>query len=133
MSVWRFSSVYFISIATILGTGILGLPVTLYNCGFLPFLVVFTVVLFAQLGVVFAFVELLQRTDVSLSKLTTELRPINTSDLEITARLPESSIDVSSAEQVDVAATQKKDTLSSTSVVNTSDSSGRPISFVFHL
>ena len=50
-----------ISVATVLGTGILALPVTLYKTGLPPFLISFTVTMFAQLGVVYAMTELLQR------------------------------------------------------------------------
>lgn len=50
-----------VSIATILGTGILGLPVSLYRSGLQPFLLVFTFNLIAQLGAVALLSELLQR------------------------------------------------------------------------
>lgn len=50
-----------VSVATILGTGILGLPVSLHASGFYPFLLTFTFNLFAQVGVVVATVEILQR------------------------------------------------------------------------
>lgn len=39
---------FFVSIATILGTGILALPVKLDECGFAPFTLTFTISLFAQ-------------------------------------------------------------------------------------
>lgn len=51
-----------VTIATILGTGILGLPVSLHSSGLRPFLITFTLNLFAQVGIVIATVELLQRT-----------------------------------------------------------------------
>lgn len=50
-----------ISIATVLGTGILALPVTLHKAGLLPFISFFTITLAAQVGVVYAMTELLQR------------------------------------------------------------------------
>lgn len=50
-----------VSVATILGTGILGLPVSLHASGLKPFLLTFTLTLFAQLSVVAAMTELLQR------------------------------------------------------------------------
>lgn len=50
-----------VSVATILGTGILGLPVTLHTSGLRPFFLTFTLNLIAQLGIVTATVELLQR------------------------------------------------------------------------
>ncbi|KAM7388768.1 hypothetical protein PAMP_024918 [Pampus punctatissimus] len=42
---------YFLTIATILGTGILGLPVTIAHAGLLPFLVSFLIGFFVQTGV----------------------------------------------------------------------------------
>lgn len=53
-----------VSIATILGTGILGLPVTMYRSGLQPFLLVFTINFAAQLGAVTLCAELLQRAFV---------------------------------------------------------------------
>lgn len=50
-----------VSIATILGTGILGLPVSLYRSGLQPFLLVFTFNFIAQVGAVALLSELLQR------------------------------------------------------------------------
>lgn len=49
-----------ISVATVLGTGILALPVTLHRSGLGPFVASFTVTLIAQLGVIVAMTELLQ-------------------------------------------------------------------------
>ncbi|EGD77086.1 hypothetical protein PTSG_07425 [Salpingoeca rosetta] len=54
---------FFVSIATILGTGILALPVKLYECGFGPFVVTFLFALLAQTGVVWLMVEILQRAE----------------------------------------------------------------------
>jgi amino acid permease len=59
--------VYFMSIATVLGTGVLGLPVSLYRCGIAPFLVFFTVTVVAEACAVVVAVELLQRTQASLA------------------------------------------------------------------
>ncbi|KAJ8278824.1 hypothetical protein COCON_G00058900 [Conger conger] len=56
---------YFISIATILGTGILGLPVTVAHAGLLPFLVSFLIGFFMQGLLIYLFVDLLQRCRVS--------------------------------------------------------------------
>jgi hypothetical protein len=105
MSVGCFLRVYFISIATILGTGILGLPVTLYSCGFFPFLIVFTLVLFAQVCVVFAFVELLQRTDASLVKLSNELRPISAIVPEQVESTSDSAVDSEVTERAENSST----------------------------
>ena len=51
---------YFITIATILGTGILGLPVTLAHSGFIPFLIPFTGSYIMQCILILVFTELLQ-------------------------------------------------------------------------
>jgi amino acid permease len=58
--------VYFMSIATVLGTGVLGLPVSLHRCGIAPFLVFFTVTLAAETCAVVVAVELLQRTQAHM-------------------------------------------------------------------
>jgi len=55
-----FGSSFAITVATILGTGILGLPVKLAFSGLFPFIVCFVIVLFAQLAVVWLMVDLLQ-------------------------------------------------------------------------
>ncbi|XP_035827472.1 uncharacterized protein LOC101853253 isoform X3 [Aplysia californica] len=52
---------YFVTIATILGTGILGLPVTLVNSGLYPFLITFILDAVVQSLLVHFFVDLLQR------------------------------------------------------------------------
>ncbi|KAG5851509.1 hypothetical protein ANANG_G00094170 [Anguilla anguilla] len=56
---------YFISVATILGTGILGLPVTVARAGLLPFLVSFLIGFFIQGLLIYLFVDLLQRCRAS--------------------------------------------------------------------
>ncbi|XP_074657904.1 uncharacterized protein LOC141910911 [Tubulanus polymorphus] len=53
---------YFITIATILGTGILGLPVTLSHAGIYPFLVTFLLGFFMQAILIVFFTDLLQRS-----------------------------------------------------------------------
>eukprot|EP00741_Cyanophora_paradoxa_P013674 tig00020704_g13203.t1 len=52
--------VFFMTIASVLGTGILGLPVKLSASGFSPFLVTFSVCLLVQLIIVDMMVEILQ-------------------------------------------------------------------------
>ncbi|XP_078419959.1 uncharacterized protein LOC144693794 isoform X1 [Cetorhinus maximus] len=52
---------YFISIACILGTGILGLPGTVAHAGLQPFLVSFITGFFMQVLLIYLFVDLLQR------------------------------------------------------------------------
>ena len=56
----------FITVAVILGTGILGLPIKMSKSGFGPFLTTFLLCLFMQLAVGIVFVEILQRADVKL-------------------------------------------------------------------
>lgn len=53
-----------VSVATILGTGILGLPVSLYRSGLQPFLLIFSLNFIAQVGAVALVSELLQRAFV---------------------------------------------------------------------
>ncbi|XP_063058159.1 uncharacterized protein si:ch211-51h4.2 [Engraulis encrasicolus] len=66
---WRLRFIYlqcyFLSIATILGTGILGLPVTIAQAGLLPFLVSFIIGFFMQALLIYLFVDLLQRCRAS--------------------------------------------------------------------
>ncbi|XP_017578077.1 uncharacterized protein si:ch211-51h4.2 isoform X2 [Pygocentrus nattereri] len=52
---------YFLTIATILGTGILGLPVTIAHAGLMPFLVSFLTGFVMQALLIYLFVDLLQR------------------------------------------------------------------------
>jgi amino acid permease len=66
MSLLRDLQTFFVTIATILGTGILALPVKLAKCGFFPFLLAFSVCLFMQLSTVLLMVELLQRTKLRM-------------------------------------------------------------------
>nr|XP_019936133.1 PREDICTED: uncharacterized protein LOC109625363 [Paralichthys olivaceus] len=67
-SQWRLRFIYlqcyFLTIATILGTGILGLPVTIAHAGLVPFLVSFLVGFFVQGLLIYLFVELLQKCQV---------------------------------------------------------------------
>lgn len=53
-----------VSVATILGTGILGLPVSLYRSGLRPFLLLFTINFLSQLAAIALLTELLQRAYV---------------------------------------------------------------------
>ncbi|KAK4535685.1 hypothetical protein CDCA_CDCA05G1710 [Cyanidium caldarium] len=69
-------STYFLTIATVLGTGVLGLPVSLYRCGVRPFLVWFTVTVVAQCGTVYGTVELLQRAQRDAALRSRETRVI---------------------------------------------------------
>ncbi|XP_027025485.2 uncharacterized protein si:ch211-51h4.2 isoform X2 [Tachysurus fulvidraco] len=67
---------YFLTVATILGTGILGLPVTIARAGLIPFLVSFLVGFLMQALLIYLFVDLLQRCRViqmeSVKSLETE-------------------------------------------------------------
>ncbi len=58
---------YFVTIAVIIGTGILAIPVKLYDCGFTPFAVPFTVTMLTQIAMVFFLTELLQSAESLLS------------------------------------------------------------------
>ncbi|KAL7867382.1 hypothetical protein AOLI_G00151960 [Acnodon oligacanthus] len=64
-SPWTLGAVYlqcyFLTIATILGTGILGLPVTIAHAGLMPFLVSFLTGFVMQALLIYLFVDLLQR------------------------------------------------------------------------
>lgn len=69
---------YFVTIATILGTGILGLPVTLSKSGIYPFLVSFVFGALMQMLTVYFFTELLQLAHVSqIQDSKEELVPLN--------------------------------------------------------
>lgn len=69
---------YFVTIACILGTGILGLPVTLDNSGFYPFLVVFIIAFSMQALVIFIGVEILQKAyAIQVKYDKSELLPLN--------------------------------------------------------
>lgn len=59
---WYYIGCFFVTIASVLGTGILGLPVKTANSGFFPFLVIFLIVLIFEVGVIIYFVELLQQS-----------------------------------------------------------------------
>jgi len=56
-----YSQFYFVAIASILGTGILGLPVTLAESGFRPFVFSFLVCYFVQVLTILFFTEVLQK------------------------------------------------------------------------
>ncbi|KAK1162621.1 hypothetical protein AOXY_G17518 [Acipenser oxyrinchus oxyrinchus] len=56
---------YFVSVASILGTGILGLPVTVAHSGLQPFLVSFVIGFFMQALLIYLFIDLLQRCRVA--------------------------------------------------------------------
>lgn len=59
---WYYVGCFFVTIASVLGTGILGLPVKTANSGFYPFLLIFVIVLIMEEVIVIYFVELLQYT-----------------------------------------------------------------------
>jgi amino acid permease len=59
---------FFVTVATILGTGILALPVELSESGFWPFVVTFFVCFLMQLAVVLLAVELLQHAHISMGR-----------------------------------------------------------------
>ncbi|XP_071949688.1 uncharacterized protein [Antedon mediterranea] len=79
-NIWIYVQCYFVTIASILGTGILGLPVTAGESGFTPFLVSFLLGYVMQaLGLLF-FVDLLQKAQSYLlnsSQKDLEAVPLN--------------------------------------------------------
>ncbi|KAK7486904.1 hypothetical protein BaRGS_00021875, partial [Batillaria attramentaria] len=69
---------YFVTIATILGTGILGLPVTLTESGLYPFLISFLIDACMQSVLIHFFTDLLQRAyAVQLENQKEEAVPLN--------------------------------------------------------
>ncbi|EDQ87181.1 uncharacterized protein MONBRDRAFT_27639 [Monosiga brevicollis MX1] len=68
MSAMQMLYCFFVSIATILGTGILALPVKLYETGFKPFMLTFTLTLVVQTATVFLMAEVLQRASLILQQ-----------------------------------------------------------------
>lgn len=69
---------YFVTIATILGTGILGLPVTLTHAGLYPFLISFVLGAFIQALLIYFFTDLLQRAHaIQLQSHRVDPHPLN--------------------------------------------------------
>jgi hypothetical protein len=62
-----YAQAFFLTVATILGTGILALPVELFSSGVTPFIFIFIVCLCMQISVVYLMVELLQQSHVALT------------------------------------------------------------------
>ncbi|XP_055041121.2 uncharacterized protein [Misgurnus anguillicaudatus] len=71
---------YFLTIATILGTGILGLPVTIARAGLLPFLISFLFGFLVQALLIYLFVDLLQRC--RLAQLES-MKPVETERISL--------------------------------------------------
>ena len=63
---YAYLQAFSITVATILGTGILALPIELYSSGLLPFIFIFIICLCMQISVVYLMVELLQHSHVAL-------------------------------------------------------------------
>lgn len=70
------------SIATIIGSGILALPITLYETGLRVFLAFFTLALIAQFAIVVAMVELLQHAAVRMRAETAQNLESDVNDAE---------------------------------------------------
>ena len=64
---YAFAQAFAITVATILGTGILALPAELFSSGLAPFVFIFVVCLCMQISVVYLMVELLQHAHVELA------------------------------------------------------------------
>ncbi|XP_033122707.1 uncharacterized protein LOC117121573 [Anneissia japonica] len=65
-SIWIYVQCYFVTIASILGTGILGLPDTTWRSGFTPFLTSFLIDYVMRALSILFFVDLLQKAQVYL-------------------------------------------------------------------
>ncbi|XP_033122681.1 uncharacterized protein LOC117121554 [Anneissia japonica] len=79
-SIWIYVQCYFITIASILGTGILGLPDTAWRSGFTPFLTSFLIDYVMQALSILFFVDLLQKAQVyllSIQENNPESVPLN--------------------------------------------------------
>jgi hypothetical protein len=82
-TVWHTVSIsiscFFITVATVLGTGILALPVKVAKTGFFPFLTTVVTCLVAQVFIIIYMIELLQRTQALMNTKkkcrTTRRRP----------------------------------------------------------
>ncbi|KAK7090005.1 hypothetical protein V1264_009868 [Littorina saxatilis] len=86
---------YFVTIATILGTGILGLPVTLIKSGLYPFLISFFIDAVMQSVLIHFFVDLLQKAcAVQMGNLQEESVPLNQLEDEETELGSDSNGDV---------------------------------------
>ncbi|XP_051957086.1 uncharacterized protein si:ch211-51h4.2 [Xyrauchen texanus] len=68
---------YFLTIAAILGTGILGLPVTIARAGLVPFLISFLTGFLVQALLIYLFVDLLQKCRLA------QLEAVKTAETEI--------------------------------------------------
>ncbi|KAF0973176.1 hypothetical protein FDP41_008383 [Naegleria fowleri] len=69
LSIWMIGVLtFFVSIATILGTGILGLPVKLYQTGFWPFFSTFVVCFIMQAMIILYLTEILQKTELIMKE-----------------------------------------------------------------
>ncbi|KAG2374259.1 hypothetical protein C9374_010829 [Naegleria lovaniensis] len=69
LSIWTIGILtFFVSIATILGTGILGLPVKLYQTGFWPFFSTFIICFIMQAMIILYLTEILQKTELIMKE-----------------------------------------------------------------
>mmetsp|Transcript_17787 Transcript_17787/g.45282 ORF Transcript_17787/g.45282 Transcript_17787/m.45282 type:complete len:655 (+) Transcript_17787:119-2083(+) len=85
-----YAAAFFVVIASVLGTGILGLPVKLALGGFTPFVSTYTVCLFMQVLVLWYMCELLQRGSASM-RLRLVNQSIGHDDENISAQLQDMS------------------------------------------
>jgi amino acid permease len=69
---WVAVSCFFVVVATVLGTGILALPVNVGQTGFAPYVVSITLCFFAQVIILIYMIELLQRTQALMEKNVAE-------------------------------------------------------------
>lgn len=79
VSNWYYVGCFFVTVASVLGTGILGLPVKTAQSGFWPFFVVFVVVMIMEEAVVAFTVELMQQSIAMMDKQITSLDELKAS------------------------------------------------------
>ncbi|CAF3441297.1 unnamed protein product [Rotaria socialis] len=95
---FHYSQFYFVTIAAVLGTGVLGLPITLYDSGFGPFIISICIAYFVQVLLILFFTEVLQKVyyhnieklkeseqDHMLIQVDTEESPTSESNYDVIA------------------------------------------------
>jgi amino acid permease len=87
-TIWIGFACFFIVVATVLGTGILALPVNVGETGFAPFMITISICYIAQLLVLLFVIELLQRTQTLM-----ELNKPNTQESEYSGFNNEDGLD----------------------------------------
>ena len=73
---------FFVCFAVAIGTGILSLPVKLYNAGFAPFVLLFTSTLVAEIAITWLTIDLLQRADLCKEQQRSIVEEIELTELD---------------------------------------------------